>query len=239
MPLIIDLLAPRSVVDFGCGSASWLSEFGLVGNAEVLGIDYDSVAYESLQIPSQYMLKADIGKPVKLERRFDLAMCVEVAEHLPVSSAPQLVENLINAAPVVLFSAAIPHQGGVHHINEQWTEYWAELFAAHDYVPVDAIRETIWNDDNVAYWYAQNLLLYVKRESLSVYPKLEEALKITNPKFLTRIHPRSYVQKNNMLKNPFLMLGRFAWNVIPRNIRVRLVKPFWHLIWGQISARVK
>ena len=63
-----------------------------------------------------------------LERKFDLAISLEVAEHLKSSSSEDFVQSLTTLAPMILFSAAIPHQGGLHHINEQWLEYWGDLF---------------------------------------------------------------------------------------------------------------
>ena len=65
----------------------------------------------------------------------------------------------IDVAPVVLFSAAIPGQGGVGHKNEQWPDYWANRFATHGYSVSGALRWRIWNDDRVENWYRQNLLL--------------------------------------------------------------------------------
>lgn len=238
VPLIMQLLNVSSVVDFGCGTGSWLGQFYVRQVKDLLGIDYSSISYEALQIPGKYLRKENIGQPMDFDRQFDLAMSLEVAEHLPESSAATLVSNLVKAAPIVLFSGAIPHQGGTNHINEQWPEYWAELFAEHDYVPVDALRETLWNDDNVAYWYAQNLIFYVKRDCLNNYPALKPFIASTNPKFLTRIHPKVYVRNYKMLKNPMLVCARLGWNLLPRPIRIRLIKPLNKFIWEQISARM-
>jgi hypothetical protein len=62
-------------------------------------------------------------------------------------------------APVVLFSAAIPGQGGYGHVNEQWPGYWARMFDECGYGVSDALRWAIWNDERVEPWYRQNLLL--------------------------------------------------------------------------------
>lgn len=239
VPMIMELLDIRSVVDFGCGTGSWLKQFYDCEVRDLLGIDYSSIPYAALQISGKYLIKENIGQPINLDRQFDLAMSLEVAEHLPSSCAATLVENLVKAAPVVLFSGAIPHQGGTNHINEQWPEYWAEHFAVHDYVPIDALREKLWDDDNVAYWYAQNLIFYVKRDVLQNHQSLRKFLALTNPKFLTRIHPKVYVRNYKMLKNPLLVCARFGWNILPRSIRIRLIKPLDRFIWGQISARVR
>jgi hypothetical protein len=64
---------------------------------------------------------------------------------------------------VILFSAAIPRQGGVNHINEQYLSYWAELFTARDYVLVDTLRPTLWNDQRCDWWYRQNAVLFAHK----------------------------------------------------------------------------
>jgi hypothetical protein len=97
---------------------------------------------------------SDIG------RRFDLACSLEVAEHLSPSVADQLVLALVKAAPVVLFSAAIPRQGGTSHVNEQWASYWAEKFKRHGYVAIDCLRPALHGDRRVDWWYRQNALIY-------------------------------------------------------------------------------
>jgi hypothetical protein len=61
-------------------------------------------------------------------RTFDLAICLEVAEHLPPEAAEGFIDSLTRLAPVVLFSAAITFQVGNQHLNGQWPDYWATLF---------------------------------------------------------------------------------------------------------------
>ena len=67
----------------------------------------------------------------------------------------------------VLFSAAIPDQGGMGHINEKWPTYWISLFEDRDYVCIDAIRKNIWNDDSIPWWYRQNALLFASKKRVS------------------------------------------------------------------------
>src|SRR5215469_304150 len=144
VPLVMRLLAPVSVCDVGCGIGTWLSVFQEHGVRSILGIDGAHVALEMLQIPPDDFRTSDLALPLELDRRFDLAISLEVAEHLPEASAAGFVKSLTAIAPVVLFSAAVPGQGGTGHINEQWQDYWADLFAREGFVPVDAIRPAIW-----------------------------------------------------------------------------------------------
>jgi SAM-dependent methyltransferase len=160
VPLLLDHLAPTSVLDVGCGTGTWLSVFMRHGVTDVFGIDGDWVQDSTLQIPRELLSSGDVSKPLNLSRRFDLALCLEVGEHLPSRAAKGLVESLTAAAPVVLFSAAIPGQGGVDHVNEQWPEYWADLFAACGYHASDALRDQVWDDASLAWYYRQNMVVY-------------------------------------------------------------------------------
>lgn len=164
VPIVLDLVGPSSVVDVGCGRGAWLAVFRRHGVADVLGVDGAWVDRGSLLVPAESFRAADLGRPTDLGRSFDLAVCLEVGEHLPESAAPALVETLTAAAPAVLFSAAIPGQGGVGHVNEQWPGYWAELFARRGFVALDVLRPLIWEDARVASWYRQNCFLYATRE---------------------------------------------------------------------------
>src|SRR5207302_6665348 len=102
-----------------------------------------------------------------LGRSFELAVCLEVAEHLPASASSTLVESLTEHAPVVLFSAAVPHSRGTHHVNEQWPQYWVEHFAKRNYEVVDCFRSRLWQDTSIDWWYAQDILLFVEHARLA------------------------------------------------------------------------
>jgi SAM-dependent methyltransferase len=192
-PLVVDMVGPSSVVDFGCGVGGWLAAFRACGIPEICGIDGDYVDRGQLRVPSVNFLARDLTQPVALQRVFDLAVSLEVAEHLPADAAEVFVSSLTAAAPVVLFSAAVPLQGGDHHINEQWPSYWARLFDARGYVAIDAIRPKVWSDERVEWWYAQNLLIFCRHSSLGRYPALVEAHAQTDLARLDIVHPRNYM----------------------------------------------
>ena len=134
------------------------------------------------------MLPPDLTQPLQLDRKFDLAVSLEVAEHLPASAGETLIATLARLAPAVLFSAAIPQQSGRHHINEQWPDYWAELFSKHDFTPCDVLRTQFWSDARVEWWYAQNIVLYVKPELLERIP----GARVKEKSVLSLVHPANY-----------------------------------------------
>jgi SAM-dependent methyltransferase len=203
------LVAPHSIVDIGCGEGIWLKAFKEGGIDEVRGIDGDWVQKGRLVIPEAQFVVADLKEPVVLERTFDLSVCLEVAEHLPDSAADTLIKSLTDAAPVVLFSAALPLQGGSHHVNEQWPAYWAEKFNKVEYVPVDAIRRHIWDDTRVSFFYAQNIFIYVKKSELSNYALLEKEIEEGHGKALPLIHPFIYTYYAERWRMVVPILGKF------------------------------
>jgi hypothetical protein len=164
-PIVIQMLRPSNVVDFGCGRGTWLKVFSENGVGEVLGLDGAYVDRSKILISAEEFRGANLEKAVDLGRRFDLATCLEVAEHLPTRASQTLVLTLVKAAPVVLFSAAVPGQGGMHHVNEQWPEFWDRAFGRSGYLRFDWIRPQIWQDKRVKWWYRQNLYLYMAQST--------------------------------------------------------------------------
>ena len=169
-----DLLRPDSVLDVGCGTATWLSEWGRAGIEDVVGMDGDYVDRTALQLPAGKFVPADLGQPFSLGRKFDLVQSLEVAEHLDEVCADTFVESLARHGDTILFSAAVPGQGGTHHVNEQWPSYWAEKFAKAGYGVYDVIRPQIWTNPDVAWWYRQNILLFARGRAFeSTVPRLD------------------------------------------------------------------
>jgi SAM-dependent methyltransferase len=173
VPLVLDLLSVSSVVDFGCGRGTWLSVFKEAGTSEILGLDGNYVERQRLLIDPSCFQAVDLTVPIALGRSFDLAICVEVAEHLPTMKSETLVQSLTEASPFVLFSAAVPGQGGVHHVNEQWPDYWEALFALRHYERLDPFRPVLLRDGRVRWWYRQNLYLYARSDRIKGCPRLE------------------------------------------------------------------
>lgn len=209
VPLILDLVKPRSVADVGCGVGTWLSVFRDYGVEDVTGFDGAYVPPDQLMIPPSCFQPVDLLQPLATSRTYDLALSLEVAEHLPAPAAPDFVTSLIRLAPVVVFSAAVPLQGGAEHVHERWQSYWADLFERQGCVVVDALRPVIWNNENVEPFYRQNLLVFVRKDSLSRYPALAEAGRRTSKEMLSVVHPKLYVGRNRFPLGPVPHL--LAW----------------------------
>jgi SAM-dependent methyltransferase len=190
VPLVLGLWPTRSVVDLGCGRGAWLAAFRAKGIEDILGVDGPWLDTALLKIPADRYRCIDLAAPIRVERRFDLAVSLEVAEHVRPDCAETFVANLVSLAPVVLFSAAVPGQGGVDHLNEQWPNYWAAQFRQHGYRVLDVLRPLIWNDTSIAWWYRQNLLLFASEAALSDHENLALSANASEP--LSLIHPELF-----------------------------------------------
>jgi SAM-dependent methyltransferase len=240
VPLILQLLPLRSVVDVGCGQGGWLAVFRKLGVEDVFGVDGDYIDRDALQIPQDRFHPADLSKPVTLTRTFDLAVSLEVAEHLPAECAGVFVGSLTRLASVILFSAAIPFQGGNHHLNEEWPDKWAELFKRCGYWAVDPIRRQVWENEAVEWWYAQNTMLFVRADLLEDIPALKAEFERTDPHQLCLVHPRQYLYLQSQYRETLLREAKLRahpaaglkaaslilWDCIKNAVRFRLYRMF-------------
>ncbi|MCJ7444962.1 MAG: class I SAM-dependent methyltransferase [Methanotrichaceae archaeon] len=216
VPLVLDLVSPKSVIDIGCGVGTWLSVFQKYGIEDIIGVDGSWVKREMLLIPENNFISHDLEKPFRFDKRFDLVMALEVAEHIHPEYAETFVDTLIGLGPIVLFSAAIPFQIGKHHFNEQWPDYWAKLFEEKDYQVIDSIRRRIWNNDDVEYWYAQNILFFASKDYLENHPILRGEMESTIKTQLSLVHPKMYMLNSTPIRIMLLLplLNRIFVNII-------------------------
>lgn len=150
-PIVKYLLEPESVLDIGCGQGEWLEAFGCE----------DSVGVDIAAPEREGFFRHDLTTPLYLRRQFDLVISLETAEHLPEEAADIYVASIVrHASLAVLFSAALPGQEGLHHVNCQPHEYWHEKFESHNFKTRDPIRAMIADDERVSWWYRNNLFIY-------------------------------------------------------------------------------
>jgi SAM-dependent methyltransferase len=176
-------LTIRSVADIGCGQGAWLSVWRKAG-VSVIGVDGPHVDQRDLMIGTEEFCVADLNFPIDLGRHFDLVQSLEVAEHLPAERASDFIQGLTTHAPIVMFSAAVPGQGGEHHINEQPLEYWRAKFRHHGYLAIDYIRPGIAGNELVHKWYRCNTLLYVQEKRLQELPERVRAFRVPDNELL-------------------------------------------------------
>jgi hypothetical protein len=181
----------QSVADLGCGRAGWLRVAKSMGIQKVHGYDIPEIDISQREIKENEFTPVDLSEKYSFNQAFDLAISTEVAEHIPVNGTENFIGNLVEAAPVILFSAALPYQGGLGHVNENWVEYWHGFFQERDYHCIDFLRDKLWHDPSIPYYYRQNLLLYVNRDKLNHFVG-QGMIESNNPKSL--IHPDMYIK---------------------------------------------
>lgn len=211
-----------SLLDVGAGHGAWAAEWRSAGVADVLAVDGDYVRRDQLAVPPSQFRAHDLATPLDLERRFDLVQSLEVAEHLPADKADLFVDNLTRHGDAILFSAAVPHQGGEHHVNEQPPEYWRARFAARGYGVFDFLRPRLAGRSEVMPWYRFNTYLYANEAGEQ---RLSEAVRATRV-------PKS---------QPLQIGGDFAWalrRAAVRLIPAALVKPI-AMAKASIEARIR
>jgi len=218
---------PKSAVDVGCGVGTWLSVLNESGVNTICGIDGPWIEKSQLVVPEsafqpQNLCQIDM---LTLDRRFDLAICLEVAEHISSEKAFKFAKFLTEASDVILFSAAIPHQGGTGHVNEQWPSYWEKIFSSIGYSVIDNIRPRIWNDDKIPWWYRQNILVFTKYDvcnvSLSNVPTTQKKLdfaanSLVHPALLTFKEKIIGEQKEVYTNEAFMLLVNAIKNAVKR-----------------------
>lgn len=211
VPFIINLLNPKSIADIGCGLGTWLKVFQDNGVKDIIGIDGHHLNKNQLVIDKNLVLLKDLEQPFSMDRKFDLAMSLEVAEHLRESSAKDFVVSITKLSDVILFSAAITKQGGQNHINEQLPSYWSNLFAKEGFTFIDVVRHNFWNNPKVDIWYRQNMFLVVKNE------KLNEFENVARFNQFDIIHPELYTSKLNQMEEGRMGMA-FPFSVLAKTL---------------------
>jgi SAM-dependent methyltransferase len=213
LPFVFQLADHNAVVDVGCGIGTWLCASAENGATNILGLDGPYVAQSQLRISAEQFRPMDLSHAFQLDRKFDLALSLECAEHLPPESAVAFVSSLVKLAPAILFSAAVPHQGGTHHVNEQWPSYWARLFREHDYHFWDCLRPHFWNVEAIPPWYRQNAFLVASHAFLD-----RKGIPIPVGDPLSLVHPEIWMMRNSQTSGKDRdktnrMLRSFVWRI--------------------------
>lgn len=229
LPVIREQLAIRSVLDVGCGQGAWLSVWGRLGIENYLGIDGDYVDREKLRIPESAFKPADLAEGFRLDRRFDLVQSLEVAEHLPESSAGRFVDSLVAHGDLILFSAAPNGQGGDHHVNEQPYDYWRSHFARHGYGVFDFIRPLVINDAKIEPWYRYNVFLYASEAKTATLPEAIQRSRVPADARLKDLSPWPYQVRKALIRVlPIPVVTKLAKINEKRVSRMRRAQPSGH-----------
>jgi len=201
LDIVFRYYRPKSVLDVGCGLGTWLKVAATLGVREIQGIDGEWLDLSRLQVDPACVRVYDLEQRFDLDRHFDLVICLEVAEHLAETAADRFIAALCSHAPAVLFSAAIPYQGGHHHVNERFLSYWSERFASFGFRPLDVLRGEIWDDPEIMWWLRQNVVLFAHDDLIAVNQHLSRAsAEIVGGRPLSVVHPDFYLSRMQQVK---------------------------------------
>jgi hypothetical protein len=207
LPMVIESLGPKSAIDVGCGRGAWLSVLADHGVEDLAGEDGAWVDTRGLLIDHARFRRQNLEAPTRAERHFDLAMSLEVAEHISAEHAQDFVDHLCDCADAVLFSAAVPGQGGTHHVNERRLSYWVERFAKRDFAMCDVLRARLWDDQRIAWWYRQNMVIFARRGSAAEQKLQPFVSEPAGP--VDIIHPDGFFEKAD-LRTRFITHPRYT-----------------------------
>jgi hypothetical protein len=140
-----------------------LGVWGELGVPRLVGIDGPWNRQELMVSPAIEFRPTNLEQPLSLDERFDVAMSIEVVEHLTPSAGEAVIESLTRLSDVVVFSAAFSGQGGIDHIHERYHSHWGALFRERGYAAYDAFRPQVWSDERVMPWHRANVFLYLRR----------------------------------------------------------------------------
>jgi SAM-dependent methyltransferase len=194
LPIVFPSGFPRSILDVGCGTGTWLRTAIDLGAREVFGIDGVSIPDADLLFDPKFFKVCDLTSHIDLGRKFEVTLCLEVAEHLDERFATTLIDTLIRHSDCVVFSAACPDQPGQHHVNCRWPSYWQRLFNECGYACEDAVRWQLWEEAEVEPWYRQNMFIAKRMPRVAgLEPRIRPALhpeivkvQLQNPPYLTK-----------------------------------------------------
>lgn len=213
---LTEVFRDKSVLDIGCGVGTWAAVAARCGAKSVTAVDGSWVDRKMLQVSAEDFLAHDLSQgPPSFDKHFGLTIWLENAEHLPHGKGEEIVDWVCRHSDCALFSAAIPGQGGVGHVNEQWQSYWANRFMANGFRPFDLVRPKIWTNADSPYWYKQNIVLYVDGKKSYSFLGQQEAVRDTAS--LDVVHP----EKWNKLINRRVGV-REAMEQLLRSVRKKL-----------------
>ena len=165
--ILIKNFKPKTVIDIGCGAGIYLREFQRA-KVKILGYDGSPAARATSSVGSKIKLH-DLCQPLGLKKKFDLCLCLEVAEHLPANCANILLKSLTNLSNVIVFTAATLGQGpiSIGHINEQPHQYWINKFKKYQFNLEKNLTRNLRKEmekKKVVWWISKNLMIFIKNE---------------------------------------------------------------------------
>ncbi|MGK7876185.1 MAG: class I SAM-dependent methyltransferase [Xenococcaceae cyanobacterium] len=164
---MITLLKPHTAIDLGCGMGMYLRALKSHG-VQLIGFDASLHAVQNVD-PEVPVFVVDLTKPFRSNQQWDIAICFEVAEHLPKSCASILVDTLCSLSKTILFTAAGPDQPGIDHINLQPKSFWIDLYQRNGFILDEKLTQQFLDhlvSIDVPDWFCRNFSIFVKLNNI-------------------------------------------------------------------------
>lgn len=154
--LVLLLKTTNKIYDFGCGTGFYTDFLNREG-FYCTGIDGF--------VKDKKYIEFDLTTPLFLDKKGDI-ICLEVAEHIPKEFEFQFLKNLYNNCNgTLIISWAIPHQGGVGHVNELDNLTVIKKFKGLDFE--FNLEDTIYLRDimreDPLWWFKSTLMVFNKK----------------------------------------------------------------------------
>ena len=173
VPLLREVFDFKSLADVGCGTGHYL-RYALDNYPDLtglLGLEGSKYAVANSMIPSVTFLQDFRVPPACAYGEHDLAISIEVAEHVEAEFVDVYLDLLCSLSDTVLITAAVPGQGGTAHVNEQLQPYWVKKFDGHGYyfdeVTTLRVREGIQRAKDggkyVTAWFEPNVAVFLQQ----------------------------------------------------------------------------
>ncbi len=171
IPALKKVTGFNSIIDIGCGTGHYLRYCLDNGITDVFGLEGSPHAFESLLVDKNIVVMHDLRKPYTFSRKWDIAISIEVAEHVDKLYTNNYIKILTDSSNIVILTAAQPGQGGTAHVNEQTPEWWKEKFGKFGFTLDEEatnhlkneIRNAKANGGYVTDWFEPNILIFKRK----------------------------------------------------------------------------
>lgn len=221
----LNKLLPKinSLIDLGCGMAAFAKIFQENGVKEITLIDHPSLDVSNCLIKDNFQfIPCDLDNYLPLQLKADLVICTEVLEHINLKRSIEILDYIVSCTDIVIFSAAIPKQGGTGHINEQHHKFWIDKFKERGFEYTDSFKAHIIKNKKIHFYLRQNLFIFFRNQAqhspLKNAKWIDEDFEIVNISVLEREY--GFMKLLKMLPKAFKSSALFWLRRLKKNASV-------------------
>lgn len=143
----------QTIADIGCGNGAYTRYLEDAG--------FDAYGFDGSPLTPDFCQQADFSQSVDIGT-YDMALCLEVGEHIPARYEQTFLYNVCNAARRwVVLSWAVPGQGGDGHVNCR-DNYWVVQQMQRRGFNLDAEKTFALRAAATVSWFKNTLMVFHK-----------------------------------------------------------------------------